>query len=338
MKNPGHYDASGWLRAFGEATGRAKIKQQNADFQVFEELSFQAEGQGEHVFIQLEKNGENTEYIARQLARLAGVRQRDIGFAGLKDRHAVTTQWFSIWLPGKAEPDWRSIETESVKILQLTRHLRKLKRGTVKRNHFIITLRDWEGDEQQFVYRLRQIGTEGFPNYFTEQRFGRDGQNISKALAMFKGQSVKRQQRGLYLSAVRSWLFNQILADRVQAGSWNRLLPGDKCQLNHNNSLFDFDANDPTLAARCQASDLHPAGILFGHHQAALPEQTQQVLNRYAELTAGLLKFDLKADYRALRVIPENLEWQRLSSDQWRLSFSLPSGSYATALIRELLG
>ncbi len=331
------YGLNDWPRAFGPVCGVGCIKQRPADFQVSEELSFEPEGEGEHVFIQLEKIGENTDYIARQLARLAAVRQRDIGYAGLKDRHAVTTQWFSIWLPGKSEPDWRTIESEFIKILRVTRHRRKLKRGAIKRNHFVITICDWQGDEQLFIERLQQIKSEGFPNYFTEQRFGRDGHNVKKALALFQGDSVKRQQRSLYLSAARSWLFNQILADRVLAGSWNQLQEGDKCQLNSNRSLFDFDANDPDLAARCQAGDLHPTGILFGHSSTPLSGRNQQLLARYPELTEGLLKFELQADYRALRVFPENLDWRRLSPDRWRLSFSLPSGAYATALIRELL-
>ncbi len=337
MSETTQYTIPEWPRAWGGASGAGKIKQRHEDFRVNEELIFSAEGQGEHVFIQLQKDGENTEYVARQLARLAGVRQRDIGYAGLKDRHAVTTQWFSIWLPGKSEPDWREIEMETIKILHVTRHLRKLKRGAIKCNHFVIVIRDWQGDEKRFVEQLEKIKNHGFPNYFTEQRFGREGRNISKAISLFQGQSVKRQQRGLYLSAARSWLFNQILADRVQSGSWNRLVEGDKCQLNSTHSLFDFDSTDIDLVSRCQAGDIHPTGILFGQTKTPITEQTNKILSRYTELTEGLLKFDLTADYRVLRVIPENLSWEKTGMDQWRLTFSLPSGVYATALIRELL-
>ncbi|WP_198245004.1 tRNA pseudouridine(13) synthase TruD [methane-oxidizing endosymbiont of Gigantopelta aegis] len=326
-----------WPRAWGGVSGSGLIKSTVDDFQVIEELSFEPAGEGEHVFLYLEKQGENTDYVARLLARFAGVRQRDIGYAGLKDRHARTRQWFSIWLPGKPELEWRDIETQQIKVLQVSRHLRKLKRGAIRCNHFQINLRDWQGENSRLQQQLQQIKTAGFPNYFAQQRFGRDGQNLNKALAMFNGQRVKRQHRSLYLSAARSWLFNQILAERVRQGNWNQLIGGDICQLDNSHSLFEYDESDKTLPERCQAGDIHPTAVLFGQTTSDLPEISQRILQQYPEITAGLSTFGLTADYRALRVIPQNLHWQQIGTSQWRFVFSLPAGAYATALMRELI-
>jgi len=332
--NEAHID---WPRAWGGVSGSGLIKSTADDFQVVEELSFEPAREGEHVFLYIEKQGENTDYVARLLARFAGVRQRDIGYAGLKDRHARTRQWFSIWLPGKPEPDWGQIETEQIKVLQSSRHLRKLKRGAIRCNHFQIELRDWHGENSRLQQQLQQIKTAGFPNYFALQRFGRDGQNLNKALAMFNGLRVKRQQRSLYLSAARSWLFNQILAERVRQGNWNRLIEGDMCQLDNSHSLFEYDDSDNTLQERCQAGDIHPTAVLFGETTRHFSEISQRILRQYPEITDGLSAFGLTADYRALRVMPQNLHWQQTSVSQWRLNFSLPAGAYATALIRELI-
>jgi len=194
---------------------------------VQEILSFQPEGSGEHAFLQIQKQGENTEYVARLLARFAGVRQRDIGYAGLKDRHGRTTQWFSVWLPGKEDPDWSQLETPSIQVLQAVRHARKLKRGVLSGNRFQLLIRDWAGDKSRLEMQLQCIKKSGFPNYFGSQRFGHQGQNVNKALALLQGAKVKRELRSIYLSAVRSYLFNQILSQRIIANNWNQAIAGD---------------------------------------------------------------------------------------------------------------
>ena len=330
-----------WAYAFGGPSGSGDIKTEPDDFIVEEILSFEPEGSGEHVCLHIEKAGENTEYIARLLARHAGVRQRDIGYAGLKDRHGRTKQWFSIWLPGKSDPDWSALESEQLKILHTTRHARKLKRGVLNGNCFAIRIRHCQGDRQLTEQQLQQIKVQGFPNYFGEQRFGHQGRNIDKALDMFAGTRVKPEQRSIYLSAARSYLFNLILAERISQQTWIKALPGDVFKLNQTNSHFVADSIDQTLLDRLQSGDIHPTGALWGkgENPARFEIQAleQKIVSNHSKLVDGLLKAGLEHDRRALRVIPDNFVWQYIAKDDLHLSFTLPAGSYATALLRELI-
>ena len=313
-----------WPYAYGGPTSKGNIKSVADDFVVEEILGFETEGSGEHVFLHIEKSGENTEYVARLLARHAGVRQRDIGYAGLKDRHGRTRQWFSVWLPGKEDPDWSVLESDKLNILEMTRHARKLKRGVLAGNRFNILVRNWQGDRAQTENQLQRIKTQGFPNYFAEQRFGHQGRNIDKALAMFQGEKVKREQRSIYLSAARSYLFNWILAERVGTQTWRQGLPGDVFKLNKSNSYFHADTLDQALIDRIANGEI-----------LALE---QRIIASHHDLAAGLLKEDMQSDRRALRTFAENLVWNFVATDVLQLSFALPAGSYATALLREIVG
>ncbi|MBS4050785.1 MAG: tRNA pseudouridine(13) synthase TruD [Methylomonas sp.] len=329
-----------WPYAYGGPSCTGNIKTEADDFVVEETLTFEPEGSGEHVFLYIEKIGENTEYVARLLARHAGVRQRDIGYAGLKDRHGRTRQWFSVWLPGQADPDWSPLETGNLKILQSIRHPRKLKRGVLSGNRFSLRIRNRQGDRDITEQQLRQIQTLGFPNYFGEQRFGHQGRNIDKALAMFAGVRVKPEQRSLYLSAARSYLFNLMLAERVKQQIWLRVLAGDVCKLQGSNSQFVAETPDQTLQQRMASGDISATAALWGKGlnpaggEVALLENT--VIASQPALAEGLSKAGLELDRRALRVIPENLSWQ-WTDDSLLLDFNLPAGSYATALLRELV-
>jgi len=332
-----------WAYSYDSPAVTGKIKVQSSDFVVEEQLPFTPEGSGEHVFLHIQKIGENTEYVARALARIAGVRQRDIGVAGLKDRHAVTTQWFSVWLPTKNEPNWADVETEAIKILQVIRHTRKLKRGVLTGNQFTLVIRDFNGDQEQCEQQLQTIKAQGFPNYFGEQRFGYQGQNIKTALALFEGtKKMKRQQRGIYFSAARSYLFNHILSKRIELKNWNQALLGDVFMLDDSNSYFKVDNLDDKLLQRLEKGDIHPTACLYGKGDRQVLEKAlvieNDIIEKHTDLTTGLLKFDLEIDRRALRVLPKKLEWQFLASEkQLKLSFFLPAGSYATALLREII-
>ena len=329
-----------WPYAYGGPSGTGNIKTEPDDFIVEESLSFSPEGSGEHVFLYIEKAGENTEYVARLLARHAGVRQRDIGYAGLKDRHGRTRQWFSVWLPGKADPDWSPLETDNLKILQSIRHPRKLKRGVLAGNRFSLRIRNWQGDRESSDNQLQQIKSQGFPNYFGEQRFGHQGRNIDKALAMFGGVRVKPEQRSIYLSAARSYLFNMMLSERVSQQTWLRMLAGDVCKLQGSNSQFLAETPDHTLQQRMDSGDIHATAALWGKGlnpaggEVAVLENA--VIADQPALAEGLLKAGLELDRRALRVLPENMSWQ-WTDECLQLDFSLPAGSYATALLRELI-
>lgn len=341
MQNESSIEIPTWAYAYANSNSSGKIKTMPADFIVEEQLPFQPEGTGEHAFVQIEKTGENTEYVARLLARFAGVRQRDVSFAGLKDRHAITTQWFSIWLPGKNDPDWKHVESEGIKVLQSIRHARKLKRGVLSGNEFQIVIRDWRGDRDVMENQLQLIKEGGMPNYFGDQRFGLKGQNVNKALALFEGAKVKREQRSIYLSAVRSYIFNQLLSERVLAGNWNQGVCGDVFIFDQSNSYFKTDQLDASALERIKIGEIHPTGLMAGKGEAETTADAliieDSIVNAHQSLVDGLVKFDLKADRRALRVFVKNLKWEFKQDSSVLLSFFLPAGSYATALLRELL-
>lgn len=323
------------------------LRFQPVDFQVEERLGFEPSGEGEHAFLWIEKTDLNTADVAVRLAKLAGVAKHQVGFSGLKDRHAVTRQWFSVHLPGRSHPDWQSMDSEQLSVLQVTRHKKKLRRGVHRDNHFVIRVRELQGDLQALGEVVGRIGAEGVPNYFGEQRFGLGGDNVNKARAWFRGQlRPGRNQRGFYLSAVRSQLFNQVLAHRVQAGNWNTALPGELCMLAGSHSLVSADAIDAqALATRLREGDLHPTGPLWGRPGKLAPGADalalEQGLLTDTELLRGLEQQGVESARRALRVIPQALAWQVEPADgepSLRVEFSLPSGCFATAVMRELLG
>jgi len=330
-----------WEFAYGGPNSTGKIKTVPDDFIVEEQLPFQPEGDGEHVFLQIEKCGENTEYVARLLARFAGVRQRDVSYAGLKDRHARTTQWFSVWLPGKDAPDWQQIETDSIKVVLSQRHARKLKRGVLSGNRFEIVIREWQGDKAKLEQQLQQIKTNGIPNYFGVQRFGHQGQNVNKALSLFQGEKVKREQRSIYLSAARSYLFNLLLDKRICTDNWNQAVNGDVFVFDQSNSYFKTEQPDTSVLERINTGEIHPTGMMFGKGEQETKDQAleieQSIINANQALTDGLIKLDLKNDRRPLRVLVQDLQWEFLADSELRLYFSLPAGSYATSLLREVV-
>ena len=330
-----------WPYVYGQPSGSGKIRSCPEDFIVNEHLSFEPSGVGEHVFLLVQKTGENTDYVARQLAKHANVRQRDVSYAGLKDRHAVTTQWFSVWLPGKADPDWAGFETETVKVLQTIRHARKLKRGVLSGNSFKLIIREWLGDKAATLGKLEAIKKDGIANYYGPQRFGHAGQNVNKALALFQGASVGREQRSLYLSAARSFLFNTILAYRVNHNNWNQALVGDTYQFDLSRSSFKSEQPDAEVLRRLASKDIHPTATLWGRGEHSVCADVlaieQAVLEANPALAQGLINCAVDSDRRALRVNVHDLQWQFIDETSLELSFTLPPGSYATAVLREII-
>lgn len=329
--------------AFGGPAGSARVRVEPEHFRVVEIPICEPDGSGEHVWLSVRKRNANSEWVARQLARFAGVQPCDVSYAGLKDRHAVTEQWFSVQLPGKADPDWSALSVEGVQILRAERHSRKLKRGALRGNRFALRITGFVGDSERVNACLQQIATQGMPNYFGEQRFGRDGQNIDAARAMLAdggGRRLPRHTRGLYLSALRSHLFNQVLAVRITAGNWNQLLEGDLLQLNGSRAWFK-SAADAATAARVDSLDVHPTGPLWGRgrlESAAAARQVEEaVLAGSAADCEALERAGLEQDRRALRVQVGALSWRWQGTDILDLSFELPAGSYATVLLRELI-
>ena len=251
-------------RAHGEPCGSAVLKAVAEDFQVDEVLDIPLSGEGEHLWLWVEKRNLNTEEAAKRIARAAGVPLKLISYAGLKDRHAVTRQRFSVHLPRKVAPDLAGLVSDDLKVIEASWHSRKLPRGALAGNRFELVLRDVAGDRTAIEARLGDIAAHGLPNWFGEQRFGRDGGNVAAALAMFAGRRVRRDQRSLLLSAARSELFNRVLAARLADGSWNRGLEGEVWMLAGSRSVFGPEPWSGTLAQRLADFDIHPTGPLWG--------------------------------------------------------------------------
>ncbi|WP_305856345.1 tRNA pseudouridine(13) synthase TruD [Balneatrix alpica] len=329
-----------WPYAWGGPCAQAQLKSSAADFVVEEWLDFEPEGQGEHLWLYIEKTGLNTDEVVKCLGKWAHLPFHAIGFSGLKDKHAVTRQWFSLHLPGKADPELALLERPELKVLRQHRHPRKLKRGVHKGNRFHICLRELQGDLSTLQQRLAQL-QHGVPNYFGEQRFGRDGYNLSLATPLFAGELTRlsRHKRGLVLSAVRSYLFNQILAERVRQGSWQQLQVGDVAMLAGTQSIFAVAELDDSVISRNQQLDIYPTAPLPGsgnsQSQGEVFALESAICQQYSAWLQGLLDAGLKQERRALVSIPQQLSWQ-LDADSLSLSFSLARGSFATAVIREL--
>ena len=329
--------------AWGDPPVSARWRATPEDFQVTEIPLLEPAGAGEHVWLLIRKRKENTDQVARQLARCAGVRARDVSYAGLKDRNAVTVQWFSVHLPGRQEPDWGALETDRVTLLRHARHNRKLRRGALRGNAFHIVLRDVDGDTGELQRRLETIARCGVPNYFGEQRFGRAGSNLRTAEQLFGQPALRlsRHQRGLVLSAARAFLFNQVLARRVRDGSWNRVMPGDALQLDGSHSFFIAAAADAELQARADALDLHPTGPLWGRGDSPVSDacgrEEAMALASCGSWQQGLAGAGLRQERRALRLVVADLQWSWSSADCLRLEFSLAAGCYATSVVRELV-
>jgi tRNA pseudouridine13 synthase len=319
-----------------------------ADFKVFENLPFQPCGEGEHLFIHVRKTGENTAYIAKQLAKYFGVKENLVSYAGLKDRFAVTEQWFGIHVPGKTVYDLSDLAIEGIEILSSARHNKKLRIGALTGNRFEITLKKVT-DVDELERRWHAIVAHGVPNYFGEQRFGIEGGNIEKALSLFSGTKIKdKKKRGMYLSAARSLIFNQIINDRIQKHMFEKLSNGDVCMLSGTQSVFIADEVDESLTKRLNEKDIDITAPMWGAGELMSTKGIacfeQSIGSQFQTFCEGLAKFGLKQERRKIRLCVEDTSIKidkkvESASEESTvvLSFSLPAGSYATTVIRELL-
>ncbi|MBV6750354.1 tRNA pseudouridine(13) synthase TruD [Pseudomonas chlororaphis] len=329
-------------RAYGDVLGSAVLKATAEDFQVDEVLDIPLSGEGEHLWLWVEKRGLNTEEAARRIAKAAGVPLRTVSYAGLKDRQALTRQWFSVQLPGKADPDLSAAQNDSLLILKSARHKRKLQRGAHAANGFTLRLTQLNADKDGLQQRLEQIAAQGIPNYFGAQRFGHLGGNLGEARSYAARQALPEQRnvRSRLLSTARSYLFNQVLAARVADGSWNRAQVGDLLAFTDSRSFFpagEAECSDPRLAIL----DLHPTGPQWGEGPSPAAGATfaleQAVAEREAELCQWLVKANMEHERRILRLPIGRLSWHYPESDILQLEFILPAGCFATALVRELV-
>ncbi|MBB6521448.1 tRNA pseudouridine(13) synthase TruD [Pseudoteredinibacter isoporae] len=302
--------------AYGEPLGNAGFRCEYSDFQVYEQLPKAPEGEGEHVYLYVRKTNNNTAWIAKQLAKAAGIQNMDVGYAGLKDRRAVTEQWFSLYMPKGSEPNWQQLDIQGAEVLTVSRGRSKLRRGDHADNRFVIRLRNPSARVEDLEARLKLL-SQGVPNYFGEQRFGADGGNLQRASQWFdEGVSIRnRQQKKFIVSAARSYLFNRVLSERVQNHSWQMTLEGE--------CLLEGKASGPMWGrGRLEST----AEVL------ALEERVLAPMSNWCERLEHL---GLRQDRRALAMQAMDLSWQWLEGDL-ELQFRLPPGAYATSLLREL--
>lgn len=328
----------------------AEFKTELADFCVDEDIGFELSGAGEHLCVRVRKSGVTTSIVARALASAAGVREADIGYAGMKDKQGICTQWFSIYLPSTREPDFSSLPGMGIEILQLCRNSRKIRRGSHRANIFQIRLRDIVSTRPQvsakddLETRLAYVADNGVPNYFGEQRFGIENNNVAMAERYFNGQLRlgRGLKRGVVLSSARSFIFNALLSDRVTEKCWNTYVTGDVMNLNGTDSVFVPDQWDAILQDRLQRFDIHPTGPLWGAGElrttSAAKALEEKCSVRHKSLCVGLEKAGLQQSRRSLRLLVGSLQFQWLSNSDLELKFSLPPGAYATSVLREICG
>jgi tRNA pseudouridine13 synthase len=320
MTNTQYATLPPWPNAYPASGASATLKLLNEDFIVTELPQQLPCGEGEHLWLDIEKNGANTAFVAQQLAVAAGVQERDVGYAGLKDRYAITRQWFSIHLPKGEAPDLTLLQHPEFNVLSQRRSLKKLRPGDLQGNRFRIVLRDVIGDRDSIEASLKAVESQGVPNYFGAQRFGHDGSNVEQGRAMLAREIRVRnpKKKGIYLSAVRSFVFNEVLALRIQRGLWGKTLPGD---------VMDEVGR--------------PTGPLWGRGRVITTDQAQGLENgvaeRHATLCDGMEHAGLDQQRRALVASPVEMMWEWPQASQLVLMFSLPAGNYATSVLNEIL-
>lgn len=330
-----------WLH--GKPTATGVVKASPEDFVVIEDLGYRPDGDGEQVLVRIRKTGCNTRFVAEALAKFAGIHPRDVSFAGMKDRHAVTEQWFCLRIPGKETPDLSAFALEGCEVLESARHRRKLRTGALQGNAFTLILRQIS-DREAVEQRLQQIALSGVPNYFGEQRFGHEGNNLlmARRWAANDIRVKERNKRSFLLSAARSAMFNQVASDRLAQSGLTTVLAGDALQLTGRGSWFVAEeAELATLQARVDTDELRvtaplPGSGAWGTQGSALAFE-QQSLAAEAELITLLEREKVDAARRALLVKPRDLRWSWWDDATVELNFWLPAGSFATTLVREVL-
>ncbi len=343
-------DITRWAYLGNAPKGSGLFKSTPEDFVVIEDLGYGFSGEGEHIYVFLEKRNLNTAFVAEQLASFTQLPLRNITYAGRKDKYGVCRQWFGVHAPGIAEFDWSQCHIDGVNIVKVARHHKKLRTGQLKGNTFIIRLRDVT-DIDDVTTKLDVIAQQGVPNYYGEQRFGvqritddgsvSKGGNLALAERMVQGEVIKnRNRRSMAISALRSWLFNEVISRRIEQGLFEQVLDGDAIGLTGSNSFFINDGSDTSLSDRYKAGDVCPTAPLWGKgntivHSNALDLETS-VTKHITSVTQCLEDVGLKQERRQIRLWPKNLTYQQQDADLV-VTFSLPSGCFATSILRECI-
>ena len=330
-----------WLHGKPEGTGL--IKASPEDFLVTEDLGFGPDGDGEHLLLRILKKGCNTRFVADALAKFLKMHAREVSFAGQKDKHAVTEQWFCVRLPGKEMPDMSAFSLEGCEVLEYARHRRKLRLGALRGNNFTLVLRE-VSNRAELEQRLNALLKDGVPNYFGSQRFGIGGNNLHQARRWAQNNSPlrDRNKRSFYLSAARSALFNQIISLRLKKLDFNQVVDGDALQLAGRGSWFVATNEElSVLQQRVDNGELLitaplPGDGAWGTLNAAL-EFEQRCVEQETDLQALLVRERVEAARRAMLVKPAELRWNWWDDVTVEVSFWLPAGSFATSVVRELM-
>ncbi|WP_068712062.1 tRNA pseudouridine(13) synthase TruD [Vibrio tritonius] len=326
----------------GKPTAKAKLKALPEHFQVVEDLGYPLSGSGDFLMVHIRKTGENTSFVANELAKACGVKSKDVSWAGLKDRHAVTEQWLCVHLPGKSFPNLAlfQIEHPTIEVLEMTRHNRKLRPGDLQANHFVVTLSE-VSDVSDVLARLAVVKEQGVPNYFGSQRFGRDGNNLHEARRWGREnvRTRNQKQRSMYLSAARSWIFNHIVSQRIEQQVFNTVMAGDLV-LSAGEAVLADSAQLPTLQQQVESEMAAISAALAGDNalptQGAAQQLEQSCLDAEDDLMALIRGNRMRHDRRAISLKAKDLVWE-VDNDMIKLSFTLDSGSFATSIVRELI-
>ncbi|MGF1701609.1 tRNA pseudouridine(13) synthase TruD [Photobacterium makurazakiensis] len=334
-------DSFSWL--YGKPSCQGRIKVEPEDFIVKENLGFDFAGTGEHFMVKIRKTGENTKYVVNELAKACDVQSRNVSWAGLKDRHAVTEQWLSVHLPGKPDPDLSQFVAEhpGIEVIETARHDKKLRPGDLVGNWFQLRLTGLD-QPQDVVARLEQVAASGVPNYFGEQRFGHGGNNVVKARAWGNDEFRLRDKskRSFYLSAARSWLFNMVLSSRIEQQKVHALMAGDCLEVEGDDRGVvvkqvteqlqqDIDSGKAFITAPMMGDNALPTEADAEAFEMAIVEQEPLLLKLIRDNR-------MRHERRPLLLKPQQMMWQ-VNDDQITVSFALPAGCFATAVIRELM-
>jgi tRNA pseudouridine13 synthase len=327
-------------------TGGA-LRTSDDDFVVDEELPYAPAGTGEHVFVRIEKRGMTSPEAAQALARALGIRDRDIGIAGMKDRRAVTRQWMS--LPPPVTPEQAlAVALPPLRVLEAQRHPHKLRTGHVRANRFVLRVRGVAADAPDRARAILDALAQapGAPNWYGEQRFGRDGDNAARGKALITGaRALGRDRRmdRLMVSALQSQLFNDWLVARLADGLYRTVIAGD---LLHKHGGGMFTCDDPaTDAGRLVAGELVVTGPMFGDRMRQ-PGDGSPAAEREAAILAreGLDR----GAFAAVRAIAEgtrrdatievrDVAVTAVDGSTIEVAFTLPGGAYATTVMREIM-
>lgn len=323
--------------AYSKPKATGKIKNSISDFCVDENLGFTLTGEGEHLFLLIEKKQLNTEDVVEIIARKLNLKRASISYAGLKDKYGITTQWFSLHLPGKKDPDLDILHDDNIKIIKTTRHNKKLKIGALKSNTFKIVVKNFQYDANELDEKIKKIAQSGVPNYFGPQRFGNNASNLEAAWdLLINNKKIRNKKlRGLYISAARSYLFNQFLSYRVAENLWPNPVAGDFVMLSGTQSVFQIEKVDDEILTRIKENDITLALPLWGEDKTDLRDKAKEIeLAALSELTAwqkALEHFGARKTYKRATLIPEDLSFADNT-----FTFTLPKGEYATTLLREI--